>query len=235
MSVKDAVAAHVERTIHERMADAMSSIQSVSKSDRNESQNFSFRGIDAVLNTVGPVLREHRIIVLPIADPPILSTYQTRNGATMTHAVLPVTIRFCGPAGDEVECRVIGEAADAGDKVLSKAHSVALRIALLQVFAIPTDEPDPDSQSHERAAAPVAKTADDWAVERGFTDASEQSERFTSLAAESKALPDDPRADLAAWVKAKEIKGQTLTADLALQWSNRVDEAKASDPEGEPS
>jgi len=39
---------------------------------------------------------------------------------------------------------------------VSKAHSVAYRTLLLQALCIPTDEPDPDAASHERAApAPV--------------------------------------------------------------------------------
>jgi len=199
------------RTIHARMADAMRAISAVAKSDRNSSQNFNFRGIDAVLNAVGPVLRDHGIVLLPVADPPTLDTYQTRKGATMTHAILPVTVRFCGPEGDEVECRVIGEAADAGDKVLSKAHSVALRIALLQVFAIPTDEPDPDTSSHERAAVVPPPTPDP---------------RFKKLAAETKALPDEVAESIKAWVKSNGIRDVTLTDEHAEEWERRVDEAQ---------
>ena len=41
---------------------------------------------------------------------------------------------------------------DVGDKGTPKAMSVAYRIVLLQMLCIPTDEPDPDSQSYERAA-----------------------------------------------------------------------------------
>jgi hypothetical protein len=48
-----------------------------------------------------------------------------------------------------------------GDKAAPKAMSVAFRTALLQALALPTDEPDPDSQSFEReeAKAPKAKPA----------------------------------------------------------------------------
>ena len=42
---------------------------------------------------------------------------------------------------------------DSGDKATAKAMSVAFRTALLQALALPTDEPDPDSQSYERSSA----------------------------------------------------------------------------------
>lgn len=219
------------RTIHARMADAMSAISAVAKSDPNQSQNFNFRGIDAVLNTVGPVLREHKIVLLPVADPPTLDTYQTRNGATMTHAILPVTIRFCGPEGDEVECRVIGEAADAGDKVLSKAHSVALRIALLQVFAIPTDEPDPDASSHERAPAP---DPDREAQAGGWENVADRGAQWKALREESAALKaDHPELaePIAGWVKTEGIREVTFTRTQADEWSNRLDEAREATTE----
>jgi hypothetical protein len=43
---------------------------------------------------------------------------------------------------------------DSGDKAVPKAMSVAFRTALLQALALPTDEPDPDASTYERAAAP---------------------------------------------------------------------------------
>ena len=58
---------------------------------------------------------------------------------------------------------VPGESMDAGDKGTPKAMSVALRIALLQALCIPTDEPDPDTHSYERAAAPQPQTDWEWA------------------------------------------------------------------------
>ncbi len=51
--------------IHEALAKVMADVQSVSKSERNTHQNFNFRGIDAVLNAVGPAFRTHGVIVLP--------------------------------------------------------------------------------------------------------------------------------------------------------------------------
>lgn len=212
--------------IHERMAEAMAEIGAVAKDDENRAQGFRFRGIDAVINAVGPVLRTHRIVVRPHAEEPKLDTYQTRNGATMTHAVLPVTFEFAAPDGSSVTCRTIGEAADAGDKVLSKAHSVALRIALLQTFAIPTDEPDPDSQSHERAAPP---DPDREAQAAGWDNVAARRAAWKALREESAALKKtspELAEPIAAWVKAETIREVSFTATQAEEWERRIDEAK---------
>jgi hypothetical protein len=56
------------------------------------------------------------------------------------------------PGRDEVQAIVPGEAMDSGDKAVSKAMSVAFRIALIQALNLPTGEPDADSQSYERSS-----------------------------------------------------------------------------------
>lgn len=141
--------------VHEALSRVMGAVQAIGKGDRNQGQGFNFRGIDAVMNAVGPALREHGVIVLPNVRNRWVETYQTRNGATMRNVTLDVEFTFVGPDGSELLCATMGEAADAGDKATPKAHSVAFRTALLQALCVPTDEPDPDASSHERAAPPV--------------------------------------------------------------------------------
>lgn len=136
--------------IHEALAAVMADVGAVSKDSRNQSQGFNFRGIDAVVNAVGPVLRKHGVITLPVVEDSHYDTIPTKNGGTMRQCTLTVRWRFVGPAGDQLEAVVIAEAMDSGDKATSKAHSVAYRTVLLQVLCIPTDEPDPDASSYER-------------------------------------------------------------------------------------
>jgi hypothetical protein len=139
-------------TIHQALSAVMGDVQSVSKSSHNDQQNFNFRGIDAVVNAVGPALRRHGVVVVPTKAVAEIEHYQTSKGTAMKNVALTVKFRFYGPAGDFVEATARGEAADSGDKATSKAHSVAFRTVLLEALCIPTDEPDPDSQSHERGA-----------------------------------------------------------------------------------
>ena len=143
-------------SVIEALSAVMGDVQSVRKTDRNTAQNFNFRGIDAVVNAVGPALRKHGVVAVPVAVMPTFESYQTARGAQMRNCVLLITWRFYGPLGDHIEAQTLGEASDAGDKSVPKAHSVAYRTLLLQALCIPTDEPDPDAFAHERAAAPAA-------------------------------------------------------------------------------
>lgn len=143
-----------EQTIHQALSAVMGDVQAVRKGDRNAQQGFNFRGIDAVVNAVGPSLREHGVIVTPRVLSKHYESYESRNGAQMRNAVVEVEFTFHGPDGSTIVCSALGEASDAGDKATPKAHSVAFRTALLQALCIPTDEPDPDASTHERAAAP---------------------------------------------------------------------------------
>lgn len=144
--------------VHEALLEVMRAIPVVKKDDRNTQQNFNFRGIDAVLNAVGPAMRKHGVIALPQLMEQRTENFTTAKGTAMRLVVLTVRYTFVGPEGDTLVTEVPGEAADAGDKAYSKAMSVAFRTALLQTLALPTDERDPDADAHERAPEPVKPT-----------------------------------------------------------------------------
>lgn len=145
-----------ERTVQQRLIDVMRDVEAVKKTERNTSQNFSFRGIDSVVNAVGPALRKHGVVVVPEVLEHHLSTVEVGQKRTqMGHVLVKVRYSFFGDKGleDVISCIVLGESMDSGDKATPKAMSVAFRIALLQALALPTDEPDPDSYAYERAEA----------------------------------------------------------------------------------
>lgn len=139
-------------TVYEAWSLVMSEVQSVSKDSRNSQQNFNFRGIDAVMNVVGPALRRHGVFVVPEALSETVERYETKSKAQMVGRVAEVGFTVYGPRGDSFNGSAYGEAADSGDKAMSKAHSVAYRTFLLQALTIPTDEQDPDATAHERTA-----------------------------------------------------------------------------------
>lgn len=138
-------------TIVEALSAVMAEVQGVGKDSLNTDQNYRFRGIDAVVNAVGPVLRKHCVIVVPMLEKASYRDVLTSRGKPSRESTVEVRYRFHGPAGDFLDAVVPGEAMDFGDKGVAKAMSVAYRIALLQALCIPTDEPDADSQSYERA------------------------------------------------------------------------------------
>lgn len=127
----------------------MHEVQSVSKSERNAAQGFNFRGIDAVINKVGPALRNAGGFILPEVKTTEHSTALTAKGSQINVVHLTVQFGIYGLDGDAIVGTVAAEAMDSGDKATAKAMSVALRTFLLQVLALPTDEPDADSFSYE--------------------------------------------------------------------------------------
>ena len=158
----------------------MADVQAIAKTDRNVQQNFVFRGIDAVMQAVGPAFREHGVVCVPYHVELGSETYETSKNTKMRDVTATVTYRIYGPAGDYIEAQVAGESADVGDKATPKAMSVAYRTLLLQALTIPTGDPDPDASSHERAAAEPVRREErpeppiprSWAdIERAITKA----------------------------------------------------------------
>ena len=139
----------------------MGEVSSVGKDERNAGQGFNFRGIDAVVNAVGPALRKHGVIVVPRVQSCDYGTIEIGEKRKATaHVRVVVEYIFIAQDGSTISCTTAGEAMDAGDKATAKAMSVAFRIALLQALALPTSEPDPDASSYERSPAKTSVMQD---------------------------------------------------------------------------
>ncbi len=203
MTPEEVVTAEPIPRLVNALASVMSDVSAVRKEDRNQAQGFNFRGIDAVVNAVGPALRRHGVVVMPTVLSKEYGSFSTKGGTTMHTATLEVEYRFYGPAGDGyMACSVIGEAADAGDKATPKAMSVAFRTALLQALCLPTDEPDPDVSSYERASAPVPISAS----------------QITALADALAALTDEEAAELKKWWKAQRLPSKASLSTTAVRF-----------------
>lgn len=163
-------------TIHAAFSAAMEEVQAVRKEGFNDSQRYNFRGIDQVVNAVGPIFRKHHIIPMPHNCAAEYRDVLTSTGKPTREVTVSATYRFYGPAGDYIEAVVPGESLDSSDKGTAKAMSVAYRIVLLQSLCIPTDDRDPDQDHFERApevnpviAGRIA-VADAWKANRGELD-----------------------------------------------------------------
>lgn len=146
-------------TVFEAFSAVMADVQSIAKGDRNIKQNFSFRGIDATMNAVGPALREHGVVIIPEALEIASERYQSSTGTGMKGVTVRMKYTVYGPDGDSFTGSAYGEAADSGDKSVSKAQSVAYRTFLLQGLTVPTQERDPDHDAHERTPQTPADDA----------------------------------------------------------------------------
>ncbi|WP_280245536.1 ERF family protein [Nocardia abscessus] len=138
-------------TVFEAFSAVMGAVQAIGKNERNKEQGFVFRGIDTTMNSVGPALREHEVVIIPTAEEIRTEWYKAKSGAQMHGVIVRMRYTVYGPAGDSFSGITYGQASDTGDKAVTKAQSVAYRTFLLQGLTVPTDEPDPDSSSHERA------------------------------------------------------------------------------------
>jgi len=133
----------------------MNKVQGVAKKDRNQAQGFNFRGIDAVMNAVGPAIREAGGFIVPTVTGIDNTTVPSNNGKALNVVRLTVQYAVYGSEGAPIFGVAVAEAFDSGDKATAKAMSVAYRTFLLQLLCLPTDEPDPDHDSYEIVAQKV--------------------------------------------------------------------------------
>lgn len=138
-------------TVQQAWAAVMADVQGLGKHQRTDSGNrFNFRGVDDVMNLVGPILRKHGVSVVPVSVTHSAEDVTTTKGAKMRNVTVVVSYTINGPDGDSMAGAAAGEAADSGDKATPKSMSVAYRTFLLQALCLPTDEPDPDQYQYER-------------------------------------------------------------------------------------
>jgi hypothetical protein len=145
-------------------ARVMADVQWLGKRDRRDDTggHYNFRGVDTVVNAVGPAVRRHGVLVLPTK---ILSKEygetRTKSGTVMQECKVTVQWTVYGPMGDTLPTPLesAGEATDTQDKATAKAMSVAQRVLFLTALQIPTNDPDTD-RGHERGERPMPKAAD---------------------------------------------------------------------------
>lgn len=129
-------------------------------------ERFMFRGIDDVMNALGPAFRRHGVLCITTLLEKSHEYVETSKGARMCTTRVTARFTFYGPGGDAIDGTAPGESFDSGDKSTAKAMSVALRTFLLQAFTLPTDEPDPDQTIEqlgsvaERQQLPPSRPAD---------------------------------------------------------------------------
>jgi hypothetical protein len=187
-------------SVVQALSAVMGDVQAVGKSDTNTQQGYKFRGVDAVVNAVGPALRKHGVVVVPIDVAHESEHYQSAKGTQMKAVTVTVKYRFYGPAGDYIDATTCGESADSGDKAIPKAHSVAYRVLLLQSLCIPTDDPDPDTQANERATSEFQPPPSARAAANGSSTISEAQQRRLWAIARTSGVPDDTVKDVVARV-----------------------------------
>lgn len=131
----------------------------VEKDKKNAQHGYAFRGIDAMYNALAPILAKHRLVIIPRLASHKSEEHESRNGGKMFRVVAEYEFDFVSAEDGSVHtARMAGEAMDASDKSTNKTASAAYKYVCMQVFCIPTDVDDADSESPEAAGAKVELT-----------------------------------------------------------------------------
>ena len=136
--------------IYQAIIGVMSDIGVIGKEKKNAQQGFKYRGVEDVMNALQPVMVQHGLFVVPEIIDQKREERQTNRGGNLIYSVCTVRYTFYAKDGSSVQCVVVGEGMDSGDKATNKAMSIAFKYACFQVFCIPTEEmKDPDAEVHE--------------------------------------------------------------------------------------
>lgn len=152
-----------EKNVFALMGEAMRQVGAVGKDSVNQTQGFKYRGIDAVMNALNPVMAKLGLFFVPEVLEQVreeresVKSYYDReakqykeNKTLLKYSILKIRYTLYAPDGSSVSAVVVGEGMDSGDKASNKAMAVGLKYAAFQMFMIPTEEmaqDDPDKES----------------------------------------------------------------------------------------
>ena len=146
--------------IYGKIADCMRQLGAIGKDSRNDQQGFMYRGVDAVMNALNPVLTANRMFCVPEVLEQHREERQTRSGGNLIYSILKMRYTLYAEDGSSVSAVVIGEGMDSADKSSNKAMSVAYKYAMFQIFSIPTEEmADPDGETPPESTKKPAQAA----------------------------------------------------------------------------
>lgn len=132
-------------------------VEGITKTNKNQQQGYSFRGIDNVYNALAPILSKNGLVILPRVLSREVTERSTKSGSALFYVVVQVEFDLvCAEDGSKHTIATIGEAMDSADKATNKAMSAAYKYACIQAFCIPTEgDNDADATTHDPVALPV--------------------------------------------------------------------------------
>lgn len=149
----------------EALVAVMRAVRPITKSRQADQRagGYSFRGIDEVYDGLHDLFAEHGLVVLPQPLDVHREQRQT-SGSPLNVTQMLVQFTFLAADGSREVCSAWGEGGDTGDKSTQKAHSQAIKSALLEVFLIPTRESQQDEP--DATNSPPARTFTAEEIER---------------------------------------------------------------------
>lgn len=152
-------------TIHTALVAAMRDICKIGIGKTSKADKYNYRGIDAAMNEMSPILVNHGITVTPRYSELTLAKYERTEGKFSHCVTVKGSFTFTASDGTFVVAEAYGESIDAGDKATIKAQTVAFRTVLFQQFIVPLMSMDSELE-HEPESAPSEALA---FAEKGVT------------------------------------------------------------------
>jgi hypothetical protein len=132
--------------------------EGLGKNQTNQHQGFKFRGIDDLYGILQPALSAGKVIMLPSVLEIDRQQYTTAKGSLQFYTIVKVRYTFISEEdGSEYSVDYAGEAADTGDKSLSKSLTQSLKTMCFASLQIPLNGND-DADKHiadETAPPPI--------------------------------------------------------------------------------
>jgi hypothetical protein len=139
------------KLIYKQIPAILAEVGHIGKDKQNKQQGYQYRGIDQLFSAIHPLFAAHK--VFPTAE--VMERHvierESRGGGALFYTTLRIKYTLWAEDGSSVTTEAVGEAMDSGDKSSNKAMSAAYKYALFQLFCIPTEAVDSETETHEVA------------------------------------------------------------------------------------
>jgi hypothetical protein len=139
------------KLIYKQIPAILAEVGHIGKDKQNKQQGYQYRGIDQLFSAIHPLFAAHK--VFPTAE--VMERHvierESRGGGALFYTTLRIKYTLWAEDGSSVTTEAVGEAMDSGDKSSNKAMSAAYKYALFQLFCIPTEAVDSETETHDVA------------------------------------------------------------------------------------
>jgi hypothetical protein len=144
----------VRLNLRQKLAEVRRRIGYIQKRGHNERFNYSYVTAADIAGSIGDILAELGVVVIPrLEDISYESAVGRGEAIRMARVVMAYTFADVD-SGEEVIAKVAGQGLDPGDKAPYKAMTGALKYALLQSFLLATGDDPEDERVDARFTTP---------------------------------------------------------------------------------
>ena len=146
----------VQLNLRQKLAEVRRRIGYVQKRGHNERSNYSYVTAADIAGSVGDILAELGVVIIPRLEDISYESAVARGEATLMARVVMAYTFFDVDSGEEIIAKVAGQGLDPGDKAPYKAMTGALKYALLQSFLLATGDDPEDERADVRSTTSIS-------------------------------------------------------------------------------